>query len=86
MSTAPAAIPNRTFERRDLECARTADVPARRRHAHLAVARPPLFCRVDLAYISAIDDREYWPQKLREAEAEVAAAKRRTELNAAAHG
>jgi hypothetical protein len=31
-----------------------------------------------------MDDREYWQKQLREAEAELAAAKRRTELNAAA--
>jgi hypothetical protein len=31
-----------------------------------------------------MDDREYWTRELREVEAELAAAKRRTELNAAA--
>jgi hypothetical protein len=31
-----------------------------------------------------MDDREYWQKQLRDAEAELAAAKRRTELNAEA--
>jgi predicted ATPase len=33
---------------------------------------------------AAMNDRAYWEQKLSEAEAELAAAKKRTELNAAA--
>jgi hypothetical protein len=36
------------------------------------------------AYMPAMDDQEYWQKQLREAEAELAAARKRAELSAAA--